>query len=114
MWQFFQDEQRMMFFAMRWCLGEMLREGGQTELLRALLCGRISLEGAVWRGIDHLGCSGLLGRFVEGGVQGRGLQRHWTCLTCGGRAHPSDCAPCVRHWALAASFCPSLLYGGLM
>lgn len=29
--------------------------------------------GAVWRGIDHLGCSGLLGRFVEGGVLGRGL-----------------------------------------
>lgn len=43
-----------------------------SKLLRALLCDRIP-EGAVWRGIDHLGCSGLLGRFVEGGVQRRGL-----------------------------------------
>lgn len=75
------------------------------------MVGSISLEGAVWRGIDHLGCSGLLGRFVEGGVQGRGLHVIGPDLRRQGPTVRlrSMCPP----WGLAASFCPSLVYSGL-
>ena len=43
---------------------------------------------------DHLGCSGVLGRRVEGGVQVRGLHVTSLDMTCRGRPHCSKRSRC--------------------
>ncbi|KAH8765513.1 hypothetical protein F5883DRAFT_101314 [Diaporthe sp. PMI_573] len=81
----------------------MLREGGArlaSKLLRAL-CVTGSLRGAIWRGIDHLGCSGLLGRRVEGGVQVCGLHVIGPDLR---RQAPLQEALQMSAWASVTSF----------